>query len=65
MGDPFSFSTRFRPVFVFIFNRSAIHFNVIVASRRNRGASAHCPPERGCVVDQPQQLRKTSLLKYA
>jgi hypothetical protein len=23
------------------------------------------PPERGCVADQPQQLRKTSLLKYA
>ena len=22
-------------------------------------------PERGCVVDQPQQLRKTSLLKHA
>jgi hypothetical protein len=23
------------------------------------------PPERGCVEDQPQQLRKTSLLEYA
>jgi hypothetical protein len=23
------------------------------------------PPERGCVIDQPQQLLKTSLLKYA
>jgi hypothetical protein len=40
------------------------------SKRRNvsplpNGCICALPPERGCVVDQPQQLRKTSLLKYA
>jgi hypothetical protein len=34
--------------------------------KAGRGAYLwHCPPERGCVEDQPQPLRKTSLLEYA
>jgi hypothetical protein len=34
--------------------------NAVFSGRIRRTA-----PERGCVEDQPQQLRKTSLLEYA
>jgi len=33
--------------------------------RGHKGACRALTPERGCVEDQPQQLRKTGLLKYA
>jgi hypothetical protein len=36
-----------------------------IGKLRNRQARKPTVPERGCVEDQPQQLRKTSLLKYA
>jgi hypothetical protein len=36
-----------------------------VSTPFSAGASGALPPERGCAEDQPQQLRKTSLLEYA
>jgi hypothetical protein len=33
--------------------------------KAGRGAHSRTPPERGCVENQPQPLRKTSLLEYA
>jgi hypothetical protein len=35
------------------------------ANSGHRGRIRALPSGRGCVVDQPQQLRKTNLLKYA
>ena len=39
--------------------------NLIANKQASKGRIRALPPERGCVEEQPQQLRKTSLLKYA